>query len=96
MWGHFFTDMVAVLFLGLLAGAGLPTVFAVGIASYAWGAGGDAETDHAAGHPIGRVIGIVCFAIVIAAIALGIAIIISSGFGYHVSFAHVFPEFVKK
>ena len=31
-----------------------------------------------------------------AVIAVGLAIIISSGFGYKVSFEHVFPTFIKK
>ena len=35
-------------------------------------------------------------ALVLAVIAVGLAIIISSGFGYKVSFEHVFPTFIKK
>lgn len=96
MLSMFFTDILDVLLLGLLAGAGLPAIFSVGIASYAWGAGGDAETDHAAGHPIGRAIGVLCFAFVLLVIAMGISIIVASGFGYHADFSHVIPGFEKK
>lgn len=97
MWSQFFVDMGEVLIAGLIAGAGLPALFAIGITSYAWGAGGAAEADATAvGHPIGRAIGVACFALVLFAIALGIAIIVSSGFGFEVSFEHIFPTFVKK
>ena len=37
-----------------------------------------------------------CFALVAVAVALGLAIIIASGFGYKVSFVHVFPTFAEK
>ena len=36
-----------VLAVGLVLGAGLPAVFAVGVRSLAWGAGGTAEVDAA-------------------------------------------------
>ena len=49
-----------VLLVGLVLGAGLPTMFAFGIRALAWGAGGDAEI-HDDGvvlkpHALGRVI----------------------------------------
>lgn len=96
MLAHFFTDIWQVLAIGLVLGAGLPAIFAVGIKSMAYGVGGDAEADHAAPHPVGRIGGYACFAIVLLAIALGIAIIVSSGFGYKVSFEHILPVFVEK
>ncbi len=40
-----------VLAVGLLLGAGLPALFAVGIPANAAGAGGDAEVDHAKPNP---------------------------------------------
>lgn len=92
----FFQAIGQVLLIGILVGAGLPAIFAYGIKAMAYGAGGDAEVDHAAGHRIGTVLGVACFALVAVVIALGIAIIVSSGFGYHVSFEHIFPAFKKK
>ena len=92
----FFGAIWQVLLIGLIVGAGLPAIFALGVKAMAYGVGGDAETDHAAGHPLGKIVGILLFAVVLAAIALGIAIIVSSGFGYQVSFEHVVPAFVKK
>ena len=74
----------------------LPALFAVGIRAFAIGAGGSAEVDHAPGRPAMKLVAYLCFAVVLAVIAIGLAIIISSGFGYQVSFEHVFPTFVKK
>ncbi|WP_030440295.1 hypothetical protein [Actinoplanes subtropicus] len=90
-----------VLLAGLVLGAGLPLLFALGVRSLAWGAGGDAET-HAAGsagpkaQPIGTVIGWLLFAVVLAGIALGITFIVASGLGKQLSFEHVFPTIVNK
>lgn len=92
----FASSIGKVLIIGLIVGAGLPALFALGIRAMAYGVGGDAETDHAPGHRIGIVLGVLCFAIVLIAIGLGIAIIVSSGFGYHVSFEHIIPTFTKK
>ncbi len=86
-----------VLLAGIILGAGLPALFAVGIKSMAYGLGGAAEVDTTAKpHPIGRVIGILCFAIVLAVIATGIAVIVAAGFGKAVSFEHIYPTFVNK
>lgn len=85
-----------VLVAGLVLGAGLPAVFALGIRSLAYGVGGDAEVSHAAPHPIGRVGAYVCFALVLAAIALGITFIVASGFGKVLSFEHIYPVLQDK
>lgn len=92
----FFKDILQVLLVGLVVGAGLPALFSVGIRAMAYGAGGDAEVSHEAGHPLGKVIGYACFALVLACIALGIAIVVSSGLGYTVDFSHVIPSFHEK
>jgi succinate dehydrogenase/fumarate reductase cytochrome b subunit len=86
-----------VLAAGLVLGAGLPAVFAVGIRSLAWGTGGTAEIDASAKpHSFGRVLATLCFAIVLAGIALGITIVVASGFGKTVSFEHVYPTLIDK
>jgi hypothetical protein len=85
-----------VLLAGLVLGAGLPAVFALGIRSAAWGTGGSAEVDGGTPHPLGRVLAALCFAIVLAGVALGITFIVASGFGYELSFEHVFPTLVEK
>lgn len=86
-----------VLVVALILGAGLPSVFAVGIRSLAWGTGGSAEVDVADGpHPIGRVVAFVCFGVVLLGIALGISIVVASGFGKAISFEHIYPVIVPK
>lgn len=85
-----------VLTAGLILGAGLPAVFATGIRSLAWGSGGDAELSAARPHPVGRVLAALCFVLVLVGVALGISIIVASGFGKAVSFEHVYPTFVAK
>ena len=90
-----------VLLASLILGAGLPVLFALGIRSLAWGAGGDAEV-HESGvtgptpHRIGTVLGWVLFAIVLLGIVLGITFIVASGFGKALSFEHIYPAIVNK
>jgi hypothetical protein len=85
-----------VLLVGLILGAGLPTLFAAGIRFQAWGRGGEAEV-HAAGtaaaapHPAGRALAALCFLVVLAGVALGILYIVVTGMGNSLSFEHVFP-----
>jgi hypothetical protein len=90
-----------ILVIGIILGAGLPALFAVGIRSLAYGQGGEAEV-HAAGtaaaapHPIGRVLAGLCFAIVLLAVVLGIVFIVASGFGKALSFEHIYPTIIDK
>lgn len=85
-----------ILLVALVLGAGLPVLFSAGVRAMAWGAGGDAETNHAPGHPAGKALAVVCFAVVVAAVALGITFIVASGFGKALSFEHVYPTIVDK
>lgn len=85
-----------VLVMGLVLGAGLPMIFGLGVRALAMGAGGDAEVDHAPPKPIGKVLATVCFLVVFVAVALGIAVVVASGFGKAVSFEHIYPVLVKK
>lgn len=78
-----------VLLVSLVLGAGLPVLFGLGLRASAWGTGGDAE-EHAAGaaprpHPLGRVLGVLCFALALAGVVLGITVVVASGLGYEVS-----------
>jgi hypothetical protein len=90
-----------VLLLSVLLGAGLPTLFAAGVRATAYGRGGDAEV-HASGtaapaaHPLGRVVGGLCFLVVILAVVLGIAYIVATGFGKTVTFEHIYPTITDK
>ena len=89
-----------ILAAGLVFGAGLPALFAVGIRSLAYGTGGDAQA-HPAGtepvaHPMGRVVAAVCLAVVVLAVALGILDIVVTGMGKALSFDHVYPVITEK
>jgi hypothetical protein len=90
-----------VLLIGLVLGAGLPTLFALGVRSLAWGAGGDAEvhadgTAAAKGRPAGTALGWLCFAVVLLGVALGITFIVAGGFGKALSFEHIYPTIIDK
>jgi hypothetical protein len=85
-----------VLVAGLVLGAGLPALFALGIRSLAYGAGGDAEVHGSRAHPAGTVLGWLLFAAVLAGVLLGITFIVASGLGKALSFAHVYPTIVDK
>ena len=85
-----------VVLVSILVGAGLPALFAFGVRALAVGSGGSAEVSGEAGKPAMKIVAWLCFALVLAVIAVGLAIIISSGFGYKVSFDHFFPTFIKK
>ncbi len=84
-----------VLVASLLLGAGLPALFALGVRAMAYGAGG-AEVTPASKRLLGRVLGILCFATVLLTVAVGISVIVASGFGMTVSFDHVIPTFAPK
>lgn len=102
--GHVFTlelqALGKILLVGLVLGAGLPVLFSAGIRAMAYGAGGAAGTSvhgsPAAPHPIGRVIGLACFAVVALCVLLGIVYIVASGFGKTLGFEHVVPTLVDK
>ena len=85
------------LFAALLLGAGLPAIFALGMRSLAYGAGGTAEVAmDSKPRPIGKVLAAVCFGVVVAAILLGITWIVATGMGYSLVFDHLLPSFRKK
>ena len=71
-----FSALWKILVFGLIAGAGLPSLFAIGMVSLARGprtqtAGADSDAV-AGGSPVGTVIAAICFLIVLAAIGWGI------------------------
>jgi hypothetical protein len=71
-----------ILVVGLLAGAGLPALFAIGIRALGMPGKGHvavADDEIVGGNPAGIAIAVVCFAIVLAAIGFGVYIIVASG-----------------
>lgn len=86
-----------ILLIGLILGAGLPTLFATGIRSMAYGAGEvDGSGTVSGAHPAARVIGMLCFAVVLLVVVLGIVFIVATGFGKALSFEHIYPTIVSK
>ena len=95
-----------VALVALLLGAGLPVLFALGVRSFALAraAGGASAPDIADGggatrsvlQPLLRIGGSLCFVLVVVAVAVGLTVIIATGFGQEVSFEQVFPTFVPK
>ena len=84
------------LVAGLVLGAGIPALFAVGVRLTASGRAA-AMPDGIAG-PEARctVTGAACFLVAALAVALGIPVVVAAGFGKTVSFEHVFPTLVDK
>ena len=72
-----------IVVVGLLAGAGLPALFAVGLRALSMGrtttraADGTSEETVGSTNPLGLVIAIVCFAVVVAAVGWGIYFIVN-------------------
>ncbi|MFT4080948.1 MAG: hypothetical protein QM638_00030 [Nocardioides sp.] len=90
-----------VLLAGLILGAGLCAVYAVGIRGMALSAAGSGEAGQGGqggrqGNAIGYVIAGVCLLIVLYGIVSGIMIVLGSGLGKDVTFDHVIPMFTEK
>ncbi|ONH29138.1 hypothetical protein [Pseudofrankia asymbiotica] len=74
-----------ILVLGLICGAGLPALFAIGLRAISLSGSGTAQPASAesdriiGGNPLGIAAGVLCFAVVLAAIAWGIYLIVNSG-----------------
>jgi hypothetical protein len=85
-----------VLVASLVLGAGLPIVFALGVRARAFAAGGGTDGEHAERHPAGNVLAALCLLVVLLGVALGITIVVASGFGKAVSFEHIYPTIVSK
>jgi hypothetical protein len=92
-----------VALVALLLGAGLPALFAVGVRSFSLagaaghpGVDGETSTTSRIPAPLLRIIGTLCYVLVIAAVVIGLSVIIATGFGQEVSFEHIVPTFVPK
>jgi hypothetical protein len=72
-----------IVVVGLIAGAGLPAVFAVGLRALALPAAGQPalpgdSTKVVGGNPLGIAAAAVCFAVVLAAIGWGVYLIVNA------------------
>ena len=71
-----------VLVYGLIAGAGLPILFAVGIRAQAVGAG-EATDSHAGRRPLATGLAYLCFALVAIAVVVGVLFVARDFIGHH-------------
>jgi hypothetical protein len=98
----FLSAVGQVAVVALVLGAGLPALFALGVRSFALASpdtrGRVAGSDAAAHLPVAvlRVLGALCFAVVVLAVVAGLTVIIATGLGQTVSFEHVIPTFTSK
>ena len=76
--------LVKVLVFGIIAGAGLPALFAVGVRSQAVGAG-TIDGQHLAGdrRPLLTAVSYACFALVLLAIVTGVLFVARDFIGHH-------------
>lgn len=92
-----------VLVAGVVLGAGLPALFAVGIRGLAMGghapSGGDAAADDEGGsgsNALGNVLAAAMFVIVGYGVVAALLLVIASGQGKELTFDHVVPWIVPK
>lgn len=83
-----------VLLAGLLLGAGLPAIFALGVRALSVGATGTPEDPQPTW--LGRTLAGLCFAVVGLGILAGIGTIVAHGFGAHLTFEGIIPVFVRR
>lgn len=92
----FAASAAQVALAAVLLGAGLPVLFALGVRSTILaGPGTDASAPQQP-RPLLRVLGILCYVLVLCAVAVGLTVIIATGFGKEVSFEHIIPMLVDK
>lgn len=89
-----------VLLVGLVLGAGLPALFALGVRAQAWGAGGDAGIHDSdvvlKPHPAGRALAVAIYALVVLCVVAGISYIVAHGLGWTITFNGIIPVFTPK
>ena len=83
-----------VLLAGLLLGAGLPAIFALGIRVLSVGAAGTPDDPRPTW--LGKSLAGICFAVVGLGILAGIGTIVAHGFGAHLTFDGIIPVFVAR
>jgi hypothetical protein len=95
MFSMFIDAVWKVAVAGVILGAGLPALFALGVRYVAVGTG-EVTTEGALPRSGYRAVGIACFVVVAVLVLLGLLEIIAAGQGKAVSFDHVFPTLVPK
>ena len=93
---QYLESTLRVLVVGLLLGAGLPALFAIGLRAYSTGAGGtDADGAVHATNPALKVVGLTLFVVVAAVIVVAILWITRATIIHHFG-VDLFPFLPKK
>lgn len=93
---HYLESIFRVLVVGLILGAGLPAVFAIGLRLYAAGAGGLGSDGVArAPHPVLKPLGVLLFVFVAVVIVVAILWITRNTMIHHFG-VDLFPYLPKK
>jgi hypothetical protein len=87
-----------ILLIGILLGAGLPALFAVGVRALTWGMVDSDIDDGAKLRPTvaGRLVAYTMFAIVVLCVLSGVGYIVAHGLGIAITFNGVIPVFTPK
>lgn len=85
-----------VLLTCLVLGAGLPTLYTVGLKQLSLADGTDHPATSSGVRTAHRVLAIALFAVVIVAVLLGLSFIVAHGLGYSIKFDGVMPIITKK
>ncbi|MCB0926558.1 MAG: hypothetical protein U0R77_01775 [Mycolicibacterium insubricum] len=89
-------SILRVLLVGLVLGAGLPALFAVGLTAFSRGAGDmNADGTSQAANPALKIVGLALFAVVSLVIVLAVAWITRSTIIHHFG-VDLFPMLAKK
>lgn len=93
---HYFESILRVLFIGLLLGAGLPGLFAIGLRAYSAGVGGiEADGVVHKANPALKFVGLVLFGLVGLVILVAILWITRTTINHHFG-VNLFPFLPKK
>lgn len=84
------------LWVGLLLGAGLPVIFALGVRFLSGPELPDGVTAGPVPSVSQRLLAWLCFAVVLFGVVVGILVIVAAGMGKIVSFEHIFPTLADK
>ncbi len=86
------------LYTGLILGAGLPIIFAVGVRLLSGSDEPAVDANGTVASPgvLPRALAAVCFLFVLLGVVTGIMIIVGAGMGKEVSFEHIYPTLVPK
>jgi hypothetical protein len=102
MFNLFLHDAWTVLITSLVLGAGLPVLYTIGVRTLAIGSLTGSPEGLREGDParkpsaLARVVAVICFAVVIVGVLIGLSYIVAAGQGDKLNFDHVFPRFVPK